>query len=93
MIADVLIIASCSFGSALFGLVVGLVLAKSERCRVATFPPTHVSFEPFMSDGDRLRFLEEAAQAIGDGRLSQSNQPQDNRPSNQAAKPGASLEK
>ena len=93
MIAGVFIIASCSFGSALFGLFVGLVAAKSGRSGAATFPPTHVSFEPLLSDKDRLRFLSDAAQAIRDGRLSQPDQPQDYCTSNQATKPGASLEK
>ncbi len=69
MLTDALIFASCSFGSAVFGLLVGLAAAGSTRRGGATFPPTHVSFEPLMSDEDRLRFLEEAQQAILTGRL------------------------
>lgn len=93
MVSDVVIIASCSFGSALFGLFVGLLSVKSGRSGTAIYPETHVSFEPSMKDADRLRFLDRAAQAIRDGELSQPDQLQNYCPSNQAAQPGANLEK
>ena len=93
MLADAFILASCSFGSAVFGLVVGLVAAGSTRRGAATFPPTHVSFEPELSDEECLHFLDLAAQAVRDGRLRQADKLQNDGATNKAAKPGPRLEK
>lgn len=93
MLTDALIFASCSFGSAVFGLLVGLAAAGSTRRGAATFPPTHVSFEPELSDDARLHFLDVAAQAVRDGRLRQTDKLQNDGATNKATKPGASLEK
>lgn len=69
MISNVVILASCSFGAALFGLAAGLIASSSRQIGSATFPQTHVSFAPAMSDEERLRFLDEAAQAVRAGKL------------------------
>ena len=92
MISDALIIASCSFGSALFGLFAGIALAGFRQNGSHIFPPTHVGFDPDLSDSDRLRFLDEAVKAVRDGRLREPYRPQDDCPSNHASKPGADLE-
>lgn len=69
MISGALIVASCTFGAALFGLFAGLALAEFRQNGSHTFPPTHVSFDPDLSNSDRLRFLDEAAQVIRAGKL------------------------
>lgn len=92
MIADAFFV-TCSFGSAMFDFFMDLVAAKSGRSGAATFSQPHACVEPFKSNKDRLRFLDEATQVIRGGRLSQAYQPQNDSPANQATKPGASFEK
>lgn len=92
MIADSLLAACGAFGFSAFCFVAGYVAGGSKHEGGATFPMTHVSFDRAASDDQRLRLLDEARAAVLDGRLSQANQLKDYRATNQAAKPGASLE-
>jgi hypothetical protein len=76
----------------LLGFLVGARTSKKQAGVSAVWPITHVSFERSLSDTDRLKFLDEVRTAVGDGRLSQSNQLENYGSSNKAAKPGACLE-
>ena len=79
-------------GAGVFGFVAGLVTARPSKHGSGTFPFTHVSFDRTATDDMRLRLLDEARTAVIDGRLSQANQLQDYRTTDQSAKPGPSLE-
>lgn len=92
MVADILLISCGAFGFSAFCFVAGYVAGGSTREGPATFPLAHVSFDPSASDVDRLKLLDEARAAVLDGRLSEANQLKDYRATDQAAKPGDSLE-
>lgn len=92
MIADGVLLACGAFGFSAFCFVAGLVAGSSNQSGFKAFPLTHVSFDDLASDADRLVFLDEVRAAVLDGRLSQANQFQNNRSTDQAAKPGARLE-
>lgn len=62
-----------SVGAAIAGLAIGYLIGSRRAARpgasATVYPVSHVSFEVALSDADRLRLLEEAAQAVRDGRL------------------------
>jgi hypothetical protein len=80
--------------AALCGVGAVILLRRTARkeSRMQTYPLSHVAFDHSLSDADRLKLLDEARSAVLDGRLSQTNQLEDNRAADKAAKPGAELE-
>mgnify|MGYP001557115230 CR=1 FL=1 len=92
MVADSFLIACGAFGFSAFCFAVGFVAGGSKREGSATFPMTHVSFDPSASDVERLKVLDEARGAVLDGRLGQANQLQNYRTANKASEPGSGFE-
>ncbi len=93
MIADSLLVACGAFGFSAWCFLAGFVAGGSKLPGAKTFPLNHVSFDSSASDADRLALLDEARAAVLDGRLSQANKFQNYRSGDQAAKPGARIEK
>lgn len=75
MVADCLLVACGAFGFSAFCFLAGYIAGGSKREGPATFPLSHVSFDPDLSDEDRLVFLDRAADAVRSRRLSQAVQP------------------
>lgn len=72
MILEAVVIGGCAFGAAAFCFLAGLAVGvTTNKPGAATFPPTHVSFDPDLSNEKRLSFLDEAAQAVRAGKLRQ----------------------
>ena len=89
---DGILVAFAAFGISAFVFAMGMLVAGSGKSKTSIFPSNHVSFDHATSDEQRLSLLDEARQAVLDGRLSQSNQLQDYRPSDKARQPGSSFE-
>ena len=77
MIADGLLVACGAFGFSAFCFVAGYIAGCSRLKGSATFPLSHVSFDPELPDEARLRFLARAADAVRSGALSQAQQLKD----------------
>lgn len=89
---DGLLVAFAAFGIGGFVFAMGILVARSGKPKTSTFPFNHVSFDRATSDEQRLSLLDEARQAVLDGRLSQSNQLQDYRSTDKAPQPRSNFE-
>ena len=87
--ANYLVFALCMFGAWLigYGCACSWELKPAKRSPIPSWPLPQVLFDPISTDEERLKFLEMATQAVRDGRLRQADELQDQRASNQAAKP------
>lgn len=83
MVADSLLVACGAFGFSAFCFVAGYIAGCSRREGSATFPLSHVSFDPSACDADRLKLLDGARTAVLDGRLGQAKSLKDCSATNQ----------